>query len=231
MRFDRSSRRRLTPETARLFTADTLFDRVARTVCEAGCLPRKELFEAWEVAKRVRRHFRGDTIVDACAGHGLLAYLFLLLDDTSPRAICVDSKKPKSAETIAGVLERQWPRLAGRVVYRTCKLQHAELDQLEGPVLVASVHACGTLTDDVIDIALAQRARIAVMPCCHALGRSDDGALSGWLPGPLAVDVMRAGRLRDAGYHVRTKTIPADVTPQNRLLMGDPQTKNGPVIS
>lgn len=230
MRFDRSSRRRLTPQTARLFTGDTLFDRVARTICEAGCLPRKELFEAWEVAKRVRRHFRGDTIIEACAGHGLLAHLFLLLDDTSPRAICIDTKRPPSAAKIAAVIEAHWPRVAGRVVYREEKLQEVALD-VTGSTLVASVHACGTLTDDVITMALARRSRIAVMPCCHALGKSDDGALSGWLAGPVAVDVMRAERIRAAGYHIRTKTIPEDITVQNRLLLGEPQTKNGPVIS
>ena len=37
----------------------SLFDRLGRAVCEAGCLPRKELYEAWEVARRVRRWCRG----------------------------------------------------------------------------------------------------------------------------------------------------------------------------
>jgi hypothetical protein len=217
--FDRSARQRLTPYTARLFTGETLFDRVARTVCEAGCLPRKELFEAWEVAKRVRRHFRGERIVEACAGHGLLAYVMLLLDDTAPDAVCIDMRRPPSAAKIAAVLEARWPKLAGRVTYCEDKLQ----DVTVAPgSLIVSVHACGSLTDDVIALALKNRARVAVMPCCHALRRSDDGDLLGWLPGPLAVDVVRAERLRAAGYRVRTKTIPEDITVQNRLLMGDP---------
>ncbi len=230
--FDRSSRRRLTPYTARLFTGDTLFDRVARTVCKAGCLPRKELFEAWEVAKRVRRHFRGGTVVEACAGHGLLAYLMLLIDDSSPEALCIDLRRPPSAAKIAAVLERRWPHLAGRVTYDERKLAEATLPEMStsaagGPGgLLISVHACGMLTDDVIALALAQRTRVAVMPCCHVLGRSDQGALLGWLPGPMAVDVMRAERLRSAGYRVRTKTIPADITVQNRLLMGEPAARD-----
>lgn len=219
MRFDRSSRRRLTTHTARLFAGDTLFDRVARAVCEAGCLPRKELYEAWEVAKRVRRHHRGGVVVEACAGHGLLAHLLLLLDDSSPRAVCIDRRKPASADKIAAVLVARWPRLQGRIAYEERKLDDVAV---EGASLVASVHACGTLTDDVIALALSLRARVAVMPCCHALGRCDTGPLQGWLPGPVAVDVMRAQRLMVAGYRVRTKTIPEDITPQNRLLMGEP---------
>jgi hypothetical protein len=219
-RFDRSSRRRLNAHTAHLFDGETLFDRVARTVCGAECLPRKELFEAWEVAKRVRRHFRGGMVVEPCAGHGLLAYLLLLLDDTSPAALCVDRRKPPSAERLAAALEAEWPRLAGRVRYQQGEIAALTLERTD--TLVASVHACGALTDRVLDLAIEWQARVVVMPCCHTVDRSDTGALTGWLPAPLAIDVMRAERLRAAGYDVRTKTIPDDITPQNRLLMGAP---------
>ena len=34
------------------FEGTTLFDRVGRVVCEAACLPRRELYEAWETARR-----------------------------------------------------------------------------------------------------------------------------------------------------------------------------------
>jgi len=35
--------------------------------------------------------------------------------------------------------------------------------------------------------------------------------------------VMRAVRLEQRGYHVRTQTIPAEITPKNRLLVGEPR--------
>lgn len=54
-----ASRNRLTPCQLDLFLGETIFESVARAVCRAGCLPRKELFEAWKVARRVRRQFRG----------------------------------------------------------------------------------------------------------------------------------------------------------------------------
>jgi hypothetical protein len=62
-----------------------------------------------------------------------------------------------------------------------------------------------------------------VLPCCHDLGRGDVGPLSGWLDGALAIDAMRAVRLQAQGYHVRTQTIPAAITPKNRLLIGTPR--------
>lgn len=227
--FDRSSRRRLSPQTARFFRGDTLFDRVARTLCEADCLPRKELYEAWEVAKRVRRHLRGGMVVEACAGHGLLAYLMLLLEpkasrhaDSDARAVCIDMRKPASAAKIGRAMEARWPALAGRVAYVERKVGEAALAEVGEDAMLVSVHACGSLTDLVLELAMQRRLRVAVMPCCHELGRSDLGDLDGWLPGPMAVDVVRATRLREAGYRVRTKTIPADITVQNRLLIGEP---------
>src|SRR6266581_2051259 len=105
---DRSSRNRLTEKLIPAFSGDTLFDAIARAVCRAGCLPRKELYEAWEVARRVRRRFRGGRIVDLASGHGLLAQILLLLDDSSPVALAVDRRLPKSAATLAASLSSAW---------------------------------------------------------------------------------------------------------------------------
>ena len=69
---------------------------------------------------------------------------------------------------------------------------------------------------------IAARARVAVLPCCHDLERCDTGGLGGWMDGPLAVDATRAARLRVAAYQVFTRMIPDTITPQNRLLLGQP---------
>jgi hypothetical protein len=217
---DQSSRNRLTDRQLDRFPGDTLFERIARAVCHAGCLPRKELYEAWEVARRVRRRFRGGRVVDLACGHGLLSSILLLLDDGSPRALGIDRALPASAAKLQTTLEATWPRLGGRV-----ELHCGEIDavQLTADDLVVSVHACGGLTDRVIDLATQARARLAVLPCCHDLQRGDCGGLLGWLDGPLAMDVTRATRLRAAGYRVATQTIPAEITPKNRLLLAVPE--------
>jgi hypothetical protein len=223
MAFDPSSRARLTDHVASHFAGDSLFDQLGRAVCSAGCLPRKELFEAWEVARRVRRHFRGGRVVDVAAGHGLLAYVLLLLDDTSPDAVCVDPRRPASAARLSAALEARWPRLAGRVRYAEAALEAVALAPTD---LVVSVHACGALTDRVLAAAADARARVAVLPCCHALDEADDGGLRGWLDGPTAVDAARALALRGRGYAVRTQRIPEAITPHNRLLLGEPLSRD-----
>ena len=138
--FSHSSRGRLTDRDLGRFAGTTLFDRLARAVCHAGCLPRKELYEAWEVARRVRRLFRGGRVVDLGGGHGLLAQAMLLLDDSSPAAVVADKALPPSSAKLHEVLVSAWPRLAGRVEFLQCELDGVEI--LPADVVVSS-HACG----------------------------------------------------------------------------------------
>src|SRR5689334_17112463 len=95
--FSVGSSARLTRHDLPRFPTNTLFDRLGRTVCSAGCLPRKELFESWEMARRVRRLFRGGRVLDIAGGHGLLAHIMVLLDDSSPLALVVDKSLPPSS--------------------------------------------------------------------------------------------------------------------------------------
>jgi Methyltransferase domain len=215
--FSASSKDRLTEHDLGRFRSETLHDRIARAVCRAGCLPRKELFEAWEVARRVRRRFRGGRVVDLGAGHGLLAHLMLLLDDSSPSAVAIDAALPASSARLHEALVESWARLSGRVTLTCADLYSLELQPAD---VVVSSHACGPLTDLVLDRAMAVGARVAVLPCCHDLTACDTGGLSGWVDGPLAIDLMRASRLQQRGYRVWTQSIPAEITPKNRLLMG-----------
>ena len=210
---------RLTTHNLALFPGDTLFDRIGRAVCEAGCLPRKELYEAWETARRVRRLFRGGRVADLAGGHGLLAHIMLLLDDTSPYAVVVDRVIPPSAAKLHAVLIAAWPRLDHRVKFREAAIEDVALEPTD---VVVSAHACGALTDEVIERATFVRARMAVLPCCHDLKTGDTGSLDGWVDAALAMDIARAEKLKAHHYTVWTQTIPSEITPKNRLLIGAP---------
>jgi hypothetical protein len=217
--FDASSRTKLTARDLPRFPDDTLFHRVARAVCRAECLPRKELFEAWEVARRARRRLRGGRVVDLACGHALLAHLMLLLDDSSKTALAVDARIPDSAAPIAAAITREWPRLEGRVEIVAQPIDATEI--VAGDVVV-SIHACGALTDDVLSKAIAANARVVVLPCCQDARAGDQGGMGGWLDPSLAIDVTRAARLRAHGYAVHTQRIPLAITAKNRLLLGEP---------
>ena len=219
--FSHGARSRLTPYDLHLFAGDALFDRIARAVCEAGCLPRRELYEAWEVARRTRRRFRGGGVVDMAGGHGLLAHVMLLLDDSSPSAIVVDRSLPPSAAKLAEVLVREWPRLLGRVSFSEHDIENLDAVAIDAGDVVVSSHACGSLTDVILKRAVAAQARVAVLPCCHDLDSADAKRLSGWMDGALSIDVARAHRLEAQGYRVWTQTIPTEITSKARLLLGE----------
>jgi hypothetical protein len=217
--FSHASRGRLTTYDLARFSSDSLFDRLGRAVCEAGCLPRKELYESWELARRTRRLFRGGRVVDLGGGHGLLAHVMLLLDDSSPASIVVDTMIPASARAVHEVLVKTWPRLAGRVEFLTAAVESIDLHAED---VVVSSHACGALTDQIIRRAVAARARLAVLPCCHDVETCNAGPLGGWLDSALAIDVLRAIQLESHQYRVWTQVIPASITLKNRLLLAAP---------
>jgi len=201
------------------FPGDTVFDRLARAVCAAGCLPRKELYESWETARRARRLFRGGRVVDLGGGHGLLAHVMLVLDSSSPSALVADPQTVASGPALHDALAAAWPHLAGRVSFHAVSIDDVAIAPDD---VVVSNHACGTLTDRVLERAASARARVAVLPCCHDFTACDAGNLSGWLDAALAIDVVRATRLRERGYRIWTQTIPGEITPKNRLLLGAP---------
>ena len=214
----KSSKNRLTPQQQPLFPGDNLFDKIARAVCRAGTLPRKELHEAWEMAKRIRRRYRGGRVIDLACGHGLLAHIMIILDDSSKIALAVDTKIPSNAEKLSNALIASWPRLKDRIIYKQVHMQEITIFPDD---IVVSAHACGSLTDLIIDKATEQHARIAVLPCCHNLKESSTGGLEGWMDKMLAVDTVRALTLKSKGYQIVTQKIPDDITPKNRLLMGE----------
>ena len=217
--FSPASRERLTRHDLGRFAGSTMFDRIGRVLCAAECLPRRELYEAWEVARRARRRFRGGRVLDLAAGHGLLAHLMLLLDDSSPNALAVDRQLAPSASTVHEALQAAWPRLHDRVALVQADMNSLEIERDD---VVVSSHACGALTDAVLARAAAAGARVAVMPCCHRLDTADAKAFAGWADGALAIDIARVQRLRDLGYQVWTQTIAAGITAKARLILAAP---------
>lgn len=210
---------RLTPKTCDLFPGTSLFDEFGKAVCQAGCMPRKELFEAWEVAKRVRRKFKNGRVVDLACGHGLLAYAMLVTGGMRGSAVAVDQKLTSCGRRIASELEKRWPKLKGNVDHRELEIGNVSLCPDD---IVVSVHACGGLTDEILDKAVAAGCRVAVMPCCHALNRQQKAGYDAWVSGDVAIDIERVVRLRSRGYKVHMSTISDRITPKNRLIIAEP---------
>lgn len=233
MHADPGSRSVLNRHGLILFPDETLEHRIARAICAAECLPRKEFHEAWQMARRVRRRMRGGRIFDLAAGHGVLGAILLLLDDTSPEVICVDRRRPASQARVLAALEDRWPRIAGRVRFVEGELPRSADDPLPDGMprpapgdLIVSAHGCGALTDRVLDLALACGSRVAVLPCCHDTRTCAVPTFAPWMAVDLAIDAARVARLEAAGQQVRVQSIPAAITPKNRLILAEPAPRN-----
>lgn len=102
-------------------------------------------------------------------------------------------------------------------------------NSLSSSSIVLSTHACGSLTDSVIDFCILSGtpgsqpvSAMALMPCCYT--GTDAGVPYGIrraLGVSMSADIRRSFLLQEAGYHVDFATIPSEITPMNRIIVGE----------
>jgi hypothetical protein len=228
----------LKPRDAARFSheAPPLFAELAAAVCASGVLPEKELHECWQMAQIVHKAFPDSLrIADIAAGHGLLAWILVLLARKSevpcPRtAVAVDITRPRSSDRLAAALLVQWPELSGTVHFVEGSAAVVHADQA---TLFVAAHACGSLSDHVLLAALRSRSPVAIMPCCHSLRKQQDSllslaqmsGLSHELPATTCtIDHFRRAALASAGYDVTEAAIQPEITAFHRIILARPRT-------
>jgi len=216
------TRGRLDKNLARFFPSESVTDRFARALARRRVVPLKELLESAEFFERGRRRMRARVMADLCCGHGLVGVFFALLERSVERVLLIDRRKPASHDAVVEAATEVGPWVADKVEYVEGALKQAA-ELIPSSASLVAVHACGARTDRCLDLAILHRAPIAVMPCCyrHTADRTPP-ALREALGAPMATDIDRTYRLRDAGFQVSWTDIPSSITAHHRILVALP---------
>eukprot|EP00536_Pseudo-nitzschia_multiseries_P015443 jgi/Psemu1/218082/e_gw1.887.31.1 len=192
-------------------------------------------------------------VFDMCAGHGLTGMLFAacnpprMLQTNRMRIVqthLVDVVEPPSHTALRELIADVCPWIKENIYFHACTLEELNTNSNRsrnsptegtndddvsvamdavGCSIVIATHACGKLTDQVLDQAVNMNAcAIAAMPCCYT--GTDKGVPYGIkraLGVAWAADIRRTQFLDDNQYHVDYATIPAEITPLNRIIMAE----------
>jgi hypothetical protein len=148
--------------------------------------------------------------------------------DTVQRAIVIDPAD-------VGSVERAWKRFhePKRLEFRRASLTTGLPEALHEchhdglvRVLVVACHACQHLSQEILEIACRDFGvrGAAVLPCCQSdlVGNWKAACKNLKLPFATSMDLLLAGRVlgfSNFAYDVRIKTIPANISPQNRIIL------------
>ncbi len=193
------------------------------------------------------------TIQDLCSGHGLTGLIFLacnppgkLLSNNKTillQALLTDQIEPQSHSLLKDCIAEicPWIAEAGVVTFTASSLKDFTANAVQEwskknsddttssnskrhqATIIVSTHACGSLTDEVLQYAMnVQAASLAVMPCCYT--GTDSGVPYGvrrMLGVGMSADVRRCFELKEYGYHTDLAAIPRAVTAMNRIIVAE----------
>ncbi|MFT4543051.1 MAG: hypothetical protein ACI841_002999 [Planctomycetota bacterium] len=218
------SRMRVGRASLALFTGDNLFEKIIREIGAERIISLKEVCEAFEFFALTRKYLRAPVIADLCSGHGLVGILFAAAERKTTRVLLCDRRRPKNFDLMWNAARRAAPWIEDKVEYLVGDLAKTR-DQLPQNCSIAAVHACGKLSDTSLEIASSVRGAAAVMPCCRDHTHNPGPlAVAQKLGGDLAYDIDRTYRMEAAGYQVRWRDIPEEITPMNRVLIATPRS-------
>lgn len=175
-------------------------------------------------------------VFDLCSGHGLTGLLFAACNPPSKdrvvNTILVDQTEPPSHAILSNLIGQVCPWLNNAIRFETMSLEEFgkkyeksnddNSSICEARVVIAT-HACGSLTDKVLELAVDLDAcSIAAMPCCYT--GTDKGTPYGIkraLGVSWAADIRRSFYLNENKYHSDFSAIPREITPMNRIIVGE----------
>lgn len=200
------------------FNSDSLQDTFLQAIAKERLLPIKEVLETFEFFARIRKSTKAPLVADLCCGHGLLGILFAIFERKVEKVILIDKKEPESRQKLIKIATEVAPWIEAKIDNRIAKIGLDD-DWIEPGAAVVSAHACGSLSDLCISIAIKSGGPLAILPCCYPRKAcAAPLSLQTALGLTTAFDIHRTYTLEAAKYRVRWAEIPEVITPMNRII-------------
>lgn len=172
-----------------------------------------------------------DRVLDICAGKGLLSFL-LLYNGIARESFMVDKKKPFRFRR----LEKLFYNYSLNYTYTEEDIFSEDyVIKNNGNSLVVAIHACGNLTDRIIELSLKQTLPFAIMPCCHRtiersiryqLRNPPDPRLKLYKRKEDYFDLLRQRYIEEHGWSCYIREIDEKITPRNKIIIASPKPRS-----
>ena len=158
------------------------------------------------------------TLIDCCAGDGKAGVEFDK-DTNLDRIIFVDVKEPNKFRRNVSDLQTPFEQ----------SLDGISGVSVDGFLVFIAIHACGILTDEILEKAVSLSSALAVMPCCYNqnmkrydLKNLPDKRKLVYESEKDYYDAFRLQYLSENGYSAFLRTISCKITSMNNVLIGIP---------
>ncbi len=190
-------------------------------ICKETGIKSKHLRKAEIFYQEIAPYFSGKRIVDICSGNGLLGWYFLL-QMPSIQVLSIDIKQTRKNKYLKERILRVYSGITDRFHCLNADINNTQL-KLENSDFIVSMHACGHLSDRVIEIALENHLPFSIVPCCYEPDRHVLKPANYSLPQGISreeiVDHLRVRYIEEKGRECICKTIKDFPSPKNRLIV------------
>jgi len=164
---------------------------------------------------------QGAVLVDCCSGSSFLG-LYWLDRNPDDKVTAIDKTLTEKHRETLDYFVSSNPKIRNRYEFLQQDITQPDFEFPECNAVIA-VHACGSLTDIIIDKCMKQGLPLAVMPCCYNSKRiwwqkyspciEFEGDLGRY------ADELRLAYLKHRYKNAKIETISPEITPMNRILL------------
>lgn len=208
-------------------TDEAIDSRIRQAVLDSN-IAGKEFYEVQGFYKKVKPMFfdyfnlkKGDSLdcyIDFCSGNGLNG-LYWLAQGAAKRVIFVDPNYNYKFLELRDKLNLDASAMC------CCGSIYGAMDSILSAETkaITAIHACGSLTENLIDSAKTLDIPFAVMPCCYEFRKGEIiGAevLEHFSAKSECMDIARIIDLTNSGWTPYVREIPKNITEMNRIIIG-----------